>query len=96
MLAGEVSIVPAFFQVLRASPEHPGVLLLLRQVQCQRLLGAGDHAVLPDGVLEQLNNTVMMNPTNLAAWHVSGNYCFTLGTFMEILFPNKVSFMEML
>ncbi|XP_011614358.2 tetratricopeptide repeat protein 37 isoform X1 [Takifugu rubripes] len=70
MLAGQLEQAEALCsQVLSVSPEHPGVLLLLRQVQCQRLLGAADHAVLPDGVLEQLNNTVMVNPTNLGAWH---------------------------
>lgn len=66
-------ILHAFFQVLSVSPEHPGVLLLLRQVQCQHLLSAADHTVLPDIVLEQLNNTVMINPTNLSAWHVSAS-----------------------
>ncbi|TKS78896.1 Tetratricopeptide repeat protein 37 [Collichthys lucidus] len=56
-------------QVLNVSPEHPAVLLSLRQVQCQRLLVASGGTVLPDSVLEQLNNTVMVNPTNLGAWH---------------------------
>ncbi|XP_039658125.1 tetratricopeptide repeat protein 37 [Perca fluviatilis] len=56
-------------QVLNVSPEHPAVMLSLRQVQCQRLLLAGGGTALPDSVLEQLNNTVMMNPTNLGAWH---------------------------
>lgn len=59
-------------QVLNVSPEHPAVMLSLRQVQCQRLLLADGGTALPDSVLEQLNNTVMMNPTNLGAWHVSG------------------------
>uniref|UniRef100_A0AAQ4RWZ0 SKI3 subunit of superkiller complex n=1 Tax=Gasterosteus aculeatus aculeatus TaxID=481459 RepID=A0AAQ4RWZ0_GASAC len=56
-------------QVLNVSPEHPEVMLSLRQVQCQRLLLAGGGTVLPDPVLEQLQNTVMMNPTNVGAWH---------------------------
>uniref|UniRef100_A0A4W6GAK8 SKI3 subunit of superkiller complex n=1 Tax=Lates calcarifer TaxID=8187 RepID=A0A4W6GAK8_LATCA len=56
-------------QVLNVSPEHPAVMLALRQVQCQRLLVANGGTVLPDSVMEQLNNTVMMNPTNLGAWH---------------------------
>lgn len=60
-----------FVQVLNVSPEHPEVMLSLRQVQCQRLLLAGGGTVLPDPVLEQLQNTVMMNPTNVGAWHVS-------------------------
>lgn len=80
VLKASLPNISGFFQVLSVSPEHPAVLLLLRQVQCQQLLGAADHAVLPDGVLEQLNNTVMMNPTNLAAWHVGGNYCSTCFT----------------
>ncbi|XP_040010998.1 tetratricopeptide repeat protein 37 [Xiphias gladius] len=56
-------------QVLNVSPEHPAVMLSLRQVQCQRLLVANDGTALPDSVLEQLNNTVMMNSTNVGAWH---------------------------
>jgi len=62
----------AFVQVLNVSPEHPAVMLSLRQVQCQRLLLAGPGTALPDPVLEQLHNTVMLNPTNIGAWHVSG------------------------
>lgn len=58
-------------QVLSVSPEHPAVLLSLRQVQCQRLLLASPEPVLPEVVLEQLNKAVLMNPTNLGAWHVS-------------------------
>lgn len=53
------------------SPEHPAVMLSLRQVQCQRLLMAESGTVLPDPVLEQLNKAVALNPTNLGAWHVS-------------------------
>lgn len=49
------------------------MLLLLRQVQCQQLFSAADNPVLPDSVLEQLNNAVVINPTNLSAWHVSGS-----------------------
>lgn len=63
---------PALVQVLNVSPEHPAVMLSLRQVQCQRLLVANGGTILPDSVLEQLSNTVIMNPTNLGAWHVSG------------------------
>lgn len=70
-----------FFQVLSVSPEHPGVLLLLRQVQCQQLFGAADRAVLPDSALEQLNNAVMRNPTNLGAWHVRGSRPLPLNPF---------------
>ncbi|XP_047446786.1 tetratricopeptide repeat protein 37 [Mugil cephalus] len=56
-------------QVLNVSPEHPAVMLSLRQVQCQRLLTPKGGTVLPDPVLEQLSNAVIMNPTNLGAWH---------------------------
>ena len=62
----------ALSQVLNVSPEHPAVMLSLRQVQCQRLLVAKGDTVLPESVLEQLNNSVMMNSTNVGAWHVSG------------------------
>jgi len=64
----------ASYQVLSVSPEHPAMVLSLRRVQCQRLLLAGGGAaVLPDQVLEQLSSSVMVNPTNLGAWHVSGS-----------------------
>lgn len=70
MLGGQLDQAEALCsQVLNVSPEHPAVMLSLRQVQCQRLLVADAGTVLPDSVLEQLNNTVMMNPTNLGAWH---------------------------
>lgn len=59
-------------QVLNVSPEHPAVMLSLRQVQCQSLFVTDGGSVLPEPVLEQLSNAVMMNPTNLGAWHVSG------------------------
>uniref|UniRef100_A0AAQ5Z5G4 Tetratricopeptide repeat domain 37 n=1 Tax=Amphiprion ocellaris TaxID=80972 RepID=A0AAQ5Z5G4_AMPOC len=70
MLEGQLEQAEALCtQVLNVSPEHPAVMLSLRQVQCQRLLMANSGTVLPDTVLEQLNNAVMMNPTNLGAWH---------------------------
>ncbi|XP_008286814.1 tetratricopeptide repeat protein 37 [Stegastes partitus] len=70
MLEGQLEQAEALCtQVLTVSPEHPAVMLSLRQVQCQRLLMASGGNVLPDAVLEQLNNAVMMNPTNLGAWH---------------------------
>uniref|UniRef100_A0A3B3W316 SKI3 subunit of superkiller complex n=1 Tax=Poecilia latipinna TaxID=48699 RepID=A0A3B3W316_9TELE len=56
-------------QVLNVSPEHPAVMLSLTQVQCQRLLMTDGGTVLTEQVLEQLNKVVMMNPTNLGAWH---------------------------
>nr|XP_019949487.1 PREDICTED: tetratricopeptide repeat protein 37 [Paralichthys olivaceus] len=70
MLGGELEQAEALCsQVLNVSPEHPAVMLSLRQVQCQRLLVADGGNVLPDSVLEQLSNTVMMNSTNIGAWH---------------------------
>ncbi|XP_075960487.1 tetratricopeptide repeat protein 37 [Anarhichas minor] len=70
MLGGQLEQAGALCsQVLNVSPEHPAVMLSLRQVQCQRLLLAGGGTVLPDSVLEQLHNTVLMNPTNPGAWH---------------------------
>ncbi|XP_037339604.2 tetratricopeptide repeat protein 37 [Pungitius pungitius] len=70
MLGGQLEQAEALCsQVLSVSPEHPEVMLSLRQVQCQRLLLVGTGTVLPDPVLEQLQNAVMMNPTNLGAWH---------------------------
>ncbi|XP_067087344.1 superkiller complex protein 3 [Osmerus mordax] len=60
-------------QVLTVSPEQPAVLLLLRQVQCERLLlasaGTALPAALPDAVLEQLSSAVLANHTSVAAWH---------------------------
>ncbi|XP_074526833.1 superkiller complex protein 3 [Halichoeres trimaculatus] len=70
MLGGQLEQAEALCsQVLAVSPEHPAVMLSLRQVQCQRLLVADAGTVLPDSVLEQLNSTVMANPTNVGAWH---------------------------
>lgn len=56
-------------QVLSVSPEQPPVMLLLRQVQCERLLQENSGTVLPESVFQQLNNSVMMNPTNVGGWH---------------------------
>ncbi|XP_037536593.1 tetratricopeptide repeat protein 37 [Nematolebias whitei] len=70
MLQGQLDQAEALcMQVLNVSPEHPAVMLSLRQVQCQRLLMTDGGAVLPDPVLEQLNKTVAMNSANLGAWH---------------------------
>uniref|UniRef100_A0A8C7ZYA4 SKI3 subunit of superkiller complex n=1 Tax=Oryzias sinensis TaxID=183150 RepID=A0A8C7ZYA4_9TELE len=70
MMEGQLDQAEALCtQVLSVSPEHPAVLLSLRQVQCQRLLLASPEPVLPEVVLEQLNKAVLMNPTNLGAWH---------------------------
>ncbi|XP_056138485.1 tetratricopeptide repeat protein 37 isoform X2 [Lampris incognitus] len=70
MLGGELDQAEALCsQVLSVSPEHPEVLLLLRQVQCQRLLLEGGGTAVADSVLEQLSSTVMANPNNVGAWH---------------------------
>uniref|UniRef100_A0A667YB41 SKI3 subunit of superkiller complex n=1 Tax=Myripristis murdjan TaxID=586833 RepID=A0A667YB41_9TELE len=70
MLGGQLEQAEALCsKVLSVSPEHPAVVLLLRQVQCQRLLLASGGTALPDSVLEQLSSAVMVNPTNLGAWH---------------------------
>ncbi|NWI14464.1 TTC37 protein, partial [Crypturellus soui] len=50
---------------LKSYPEHPGLFLLLRQVQCKQLLQS--HKDLPDSILEELRKTVMSSST-VAAW----------------------------
>ncbi|NXD10853.1 TTC37 protein, partial [Nothocercus nigrocapillus] len=50
---------------LKSCPEHPGLFLLLRQVQCKQLLQS--HKDLPDTVLEELRKTVVSSST-VAAW----------------------------
>uniref|UniRef100_A0A8B9JX98 Tetratricopeptide repeat domain 37 n=1 Tax=Astyanax mexicanus TaxID=7994 RepID=A0A8B9JX98_ASTMX len=56
-------------QVLSVSPEHPAVILLLRQVQCECLLCSDAGKCIPTAVLEQLSAAVMANPTSVSAWH---------------------------
>ncbi|KAL2091868.1 hypothetical protein ACEWY4_011666 [Coilia grayii] len=56
-------------QVLSVSPEHPAVLLQLKQLQCERLLQEQAGTALPVPVLEQLSAAVMANPTSVSAWH---------------------------
>uniref|UniRef100_A0A4W4FXR7 Tetratricopeptide repeat domain 37 n=1 Tax=Electrophorus electricus TaxID=8005 RepID=A0A4W4FXR7_ELEEL len=56
-------------QVLRVSSDNPAVLLLLRQVQCERLLLSDSGTCIPPAVLEQLSAAVMANPTSVLAWH---------------------------
>ncbi|XP_068617091.1 superkiller complex protein 3 [Brachionichthys hirsutus] len=69
MMDGKLEQAEALcLQVLSVSPDHPAVLLSLRQVQCQRLLAAGWGTVLPDAVLEQLHDTVVGSPSSLGAW----------------------------
>ncbi|XP_062455877.1 superkiller complex protein 3 [Rhea pennata] len=50
---------------LKRYPEHPGLFLLLRQIQCKQLLQS--HKQLPDTILEELRKTVMTSST-VAAW----------------------------
>ncbi|XP_077378544.1 tetratricopeptide repeat protein 37 [Festucalex cinctus] len=70
MLSGQHEQAEALCsQVLNVSPDHPAVTLSLRQVQCQRLLEAGDGTLLSESTLEQLNSAVTLNPNNIAAWH---------------------------
>ncbi|KAM8865842.1 superkiller complex protein 3 isoform 1-T1 [Synchiropus picturatus] len=70
MLAGQLEQAEALCStVLSVSPEQPSVMLLLRQVQCERLLQDSSGAALPESVFQQLNNSVMMNPTNVGGWH---------------------------
>ncbi len=58
-------------QVLSVSPEHPVLFLMLRQVQCERLLLSGAGNCVPPAVLDQLSAAVMANHTSVSAWHVS-------------------------
>ncbi|XP_016361283.1 tetratricopeptide repeat protein 37-like isoform X2 [Sinocyclocheilus anshuiensis] len=56
-------------QVLSVSPEHPVVFLMLRQVQCERLLLSEASNCVPPAVLDQLSAAVMANHTSVSAWH---------------------------
>uniref|UniRef100_A0A8C5IAR0 Tetratricopeptide repeat domain 37 n=1 Tax=Gouania willdenowi TaxID=441366 RepID=A0A8C5IAR0_GOUWI len=76
-------------QVLNVSPEHPAVMLSLRQVQCQRLLIAS--AVLPDAVLEQLNSVVMINSSNVGAWHWLAEVYRSQGLLLQAVMAYKQS-----
>lgn len=78
-------------QVLNVSPEHPAVLLSLRQVQCQQFLAASKGTFLPDSVLEQLNSAVMANPTNLGAWHWLAEVYKGQGLFVQGVMAYKQS-----
>ncbi|XP_075895011.1 tetratricopeptide repeat protein 37 [Nelusetta ayraudi] len=78
-------------QVLNVSPEHPAVLLSLRQVQCQQFLAASKGTFLPDTVLEQLNSAVMANPTNLGAWHWLAEVYKGQGLFVQGVMAYKQS-----
>uniref|UniRef100_A0A671KQG0 Tetratricopeptide repeat protein 37-like n=1 Tax=Sinocyclocheilus anshuiensis TaxID=1608454 RepID=A0A671KQG0_9TELE len=56
-------------QVLSVSPEQPVVFLMLRQVQCERLLLSDSGNCVPPAVLDQLSAAVMANHTSVSAWH---------------------------
>lgn len=44
--------------------------MMLRQVQCERLLLSGAGNGIPPAVLDQLSAAVMANHTSVSAWHV--------------------------
>ncbi|KAM3611589.1 uncharacterized protein V6R79_020889 [Siganus canaliculatus] len=92
MLSGQLEQAEVLCsQVLSVSPEHPAVLLSLRQVQCQQLLAASSTTVLPDTVLEQLNNTVMANPTNIGAWHWLAEVYRSQGLLLQAIMAYRQS-----
>ncbi|XP_054254342.1 SKI3 subunit of superkiller complex protein isoform X3 [Indicator indicator] len=64
---GELSAAEALCNKgLQSRPEHPALLLLLKQVQCKQLLQT--HGELPDSILKELHKTVMNSSTSVAAW----------------------------
>uniref|UniRef100_A0AAV2MSR5 Tetratricopeptide repeat domain 37 n=1 Tax=Knipowitschia caucasica TaxID=637954 RepID=A0AAV2MSR5_KNICA len=92
VLRGELEQAEALCtQVLSVSPEHPAVLLSLRQVQCQRLLLANEVTVLPDAVIEQLNSAVTLNPTNISGWHWLAEVYHTQGLLLQAVLTYKQS-----
>ncbi|XP_041957097.1 tetratricopeptide repeat protein 37 isoform X1 [Alosa sapidissima] len=70
-------------QVLSVSPDHPAVLLQLRQLQCERLLVEQAGTALPVPVLEQLSAAVMANPTSVSAWHWLAGLYFSQGLLAQ-------------
>ncbi|XP_057688617.1 tetratricopeptide repeat protein 37 isoform X2 [Corythoichthys intestinalis] len=92
MLSGQLEQAEALCsQVLKVSPEHPAVMLSLRQVQCQRLLEAKDSTFLSESVLEQLNNAVMLNPHNIAAWHWLATVYISQGLLVQAIMALRQS-----
>ncbi|KAK7934129.1 hypothetical protein WMY93_005025 [Mugilogobius chulae] len=92
MLRGELEQAEALCsQVLSVSPEHPAVLLSLRQVQYRRLILANEAAVLPDTVMEQLNSAVAMSPTNINAWHWLAEVYQKQGLLLQAVLTYKQS-----
>ncbi|KAL0979784.1 hypothetical protein UPYG_G00189630 [Umbra pygmaea] len=78
-------------QVLRASPEHPAVVLLLRQVQCERLLLSSAGTALPASVLQQLSSTVLDNHTSVVAWHWLAEVCRSQGLLVQAVLAYRQS-----
>ncbi|XP_061673335.1 tetratricopeptide repeat protein 37 [Syngnathoides biaculeatus] len=92
MLSGQLQQAEALCsQVLNVSPEHPAVMLSLRQVQCQRLLEAGDGTFLSESTLEQLHSAVMLNPTNVAAWHWLAGVYISQGLLVQAVMALRQS-----
>lgn len=92
VLRGELEQAEALCsQVLSVSPEHSTVMLSLQQVQCQRLLLATGDTALPDTVLEQLNNSVAMNPSNVSAWHWLAEVYHKQGLLLQAVMTYKQS-----
>ncbi|XP_077457540.1 tetratricopeptide repeat protein 37 isoform X2 [Stigmatopora argus] len=92
MLSGQLDQAEALCsQMLKVSPEHPSVVLSLRQVQCQRLLKARDGTFLSESVLEQLNNAVMLNPHNIAAWHWLATVYISQGLLVQAVMALRQS-----
>lgn len=92
VLRGELDQAEALCsQVLSVSPEHTDVMLSLRQVQCQRLLLANRGTALPDAVLEQLSNSVAINPANISAWHWLAEVYHKQGLLLQAVMTYKQS-----
>uniref|UniRef100_A0A4W5KN27 SKI3 subunit of superkiller complex n=1 Tax=Hucho hucho TaxID=62062 RepID=A0A4W5KN27_9TELE len=78
-------------QVLSVSPEHPAVVLLLRQVQCEHLLLSSAGTALPASVLEQLSSAVLANHTSVAAWHWLAEVYRTQGLLVQAVMAYRQS-----
>uniref|UniRef100_A0A8C7CF91 SKI3 subunit of superkiller complex n=1 Tax=Oncorhynchus kisutch TaxID=8019 RepID=A0A8C7CF91_ONCKI len=78
-------------QVLSVSPEHPAVVLLLRQVQCEHLLLSSAGTALPASVLEQLSSAVSANHTSVAAWHWLAEVYRTQGLLVQAVMAYRQS-----
>ncbi|XP_045562596.1 tetratricopeptide repeat protein 37 [Salmo salar] len=78
-------------QVLSVSPEHPAVVLLLRQVQCEHLLLSSVGTALPASVLEQLSSAVLANHTSVAAWHWLAEVYRTQGLLVQAVMAYRQS-----